>query len=599
MTGNEMQPAGGDGPATGPAYRHREGAPLDGRLAAVKSRWRRTLGERLLRALGFLVGLAVLLLAVSLASRTAPAATQFSEPAAANAAILGASADIAADSREAHTPPELTAVAATEIIVKPLPLTHESSCAAAPLPEDADRLLLVVSDNDEARHPQVLALQEALSSYFGLRVQRVAAEDYMPALLEGVRATMVYGNAEFKDEKRIAALVEDTWRQQRPVLWLGPGAYVAEGELDLVLETDPSAFTSAPKGTVIEYNGVQVPAAGVVLGETIRQSTGSPIRVLATVRLPSGKTLPAITARDDLVHVSFDPFNRRLFAGLALSVAFDAFSEILGAHRPDPRVLFRLEDINGHYYGDTDTSFTKTADYLLSQDVFMHLAIIPEWVDPQGDLLADIGNARPVLDLIRNHPDSVSLIQHGFRHFRQDPRNTGLHSGDAFEFFFDDDKKLGPDKARNFTRERLQAGSELLARHAWTPRIFEAPHYTMSPSQQATAQEMYPVIHHPPLSYASKNNHLLLPWYTQRGATVFAPSSAGFVAVANANSVRDILGLLKQSARILPDPVYVVYFHPFMIGYEGREGDLAQLIKGIRDLGYRFASTCEDIARAR
>lgn len=558
-----MQAASGIRPAFDTDSQSREETPLETRLNVAKSRWRRTLGERLLRAIGLLISVAVLLLAVSLASRAAPAAE------------------------------------ASEIIVKPLPLWHEASCEVAPLSADADRLLLIVADNNENRHPQVVALQEALSSYFGLNVQRISAEDYTPELLAGVRATMVYGNAEFKDEKRIAALVEDTWSHQLPILWLGPGAYVAEGELDLVLQTDPSAFASAPKGTEVIYNGIKVSAEGFVLGETIRESTSSPIRTLANVRLTNGKTLPAITARDDLIHVSFDPFNRRLFPSLALAVTIDAFAEILSAREPDPRVLFRLEDINGHYYGETDTSFAQTSEFLLSQDVFMHLAIIPEWVDAEGQLLADIGAARPVLDLIRARPDSVSLIQHGFRHFRQDPRNAGLHSGDAFEFFFDDDKKMGVEKARDFIRQRLSAGHDLLTRHAWPPRIFEAPHYTMSPSEEAEAESLYPVIHHPPLFYSGKRNQLLLPWYTRRGSSVYAPSSAGFIEVRNPDSVRDILRLLERSARVLPDPVFVVYFHPFMIGYEGREGDLVQLIKGIRDLGYRFASTCEDITRVR
>ncbi|NNE85509.1 MAG: DUF2334 domain-containing protein [Alphaproteobacteria bacterium] len=532
-------------------------------MAVAKSHWHRTVGERVLRLIGLLVGLVVLLLAITLASQEVPAAST------------------------------------DTIRIRPLPTAHEASCAIAPLPATADRLLLVVADNNESVFPQIVALEEALSSYFNLRVQRVAAADYQPALLENVRASVVYANAVFKDDERIGELVNDTWRHELPVLWLGPGAYVAEAELDIVLKTDPSAFESAPKGTIVEYNGVSISATGFLLGETISESTGSPARAVATVRLPNGTAMPAITVRDDFVHVSFDPLDPDLPPNLALAVVIDAFAEVLGSPTPDPRVLFRLEDLNGHDYGETDTSFAKTANYLLSENVFLHLAIIPEWVDAQGNVQENIGSARKILDLIKAYPESVSLIQHGYQHFRPEARNTGLRSGQAFEFFLDDDRTLGIEKAQELLRQRLAAGSDLIERYAWRPHIFEAPHYLMSPSQQALAEELYPVIHHQPLFYASKSSQFLLPWYTKRSAVVYAPSSAGFVDVLKPNSVSKILRVLEQGARILPDPVFVVFFHPFVTEYVGRETDLEKLISGIKELGYRFANTCEDISRPR
>lgn len=564
MAVNRFKPVTGGIPAHQQKNSIRQNdASLEARLAATRTHWRRSIGERVLRIIGLLVGLIVLLLAITLASREAPAASS------------------------------------EKIGIRPLPTAHEASCAVVPLPATADRLLLVVADNNESVYPQLVVLEEALSSYFNLRVQRVAAADYQPALLEGIRASVIYANEVFKDGKRVGELIEETWRHERPVLWLGPGAYVAEAELDIVLKTEPSAFESAPKGTIVEYNGVPIPATGFLLGETVSESTGSPARAVATVRLPNGTTVPAITVRDDFVHVSFDPLDPDLPPSLALAVVIDAFAEVLGSPTPDPRVLFRLEDLNGHDYGETDTTFAKTADYLLSENVFMHLAIIPEWVDAQGNVQENIGSARKILDLIKVYPDSVSLIQHGYQHFRPEARNAGLRSGQAFEFFLDDDSTLGVEKARELLRQRLAAGSDLLERYAWRPHIFEAPHYIMSPGQQALAEELYPVIHHQPLFYAGKTHQLLLPWYTKRDTVVYAPSSAGFVEILKPDSVSKILSVLEQGARILPDPVFVVFFHPFMTEFVGREADLEKLISGIKELGYRFANTCEDISRSR
>ena len=126
--------------------------------------------------------------------------------------------------------------------------------------------------------------------------------------------------------------------------------------------------------------------------------------------------------------------------------------------------------------------------------------------------------------------------------------------------------------------------------------VFEAPHYLMSPAQTAVAEELYPLILHAPWIYSGQNGDFFLPWFTRRADVYYGPSDVGYVAYDNPQSVEHILARLEDLARVLPDPVVTVFFHPFMHNAEGRGDDLERLVTGIERLGYRFASACEELA---
>ena len=128
---------------------------------------------------------------------------------------------------------------------------------------------------------------------------------------------------------------------------------------------------------------------------------------------------------------------------------------------------------------------------------------------------------------------------------------------------------------------------------------FEAPHYEMSPAQEAVAADQYDMIHHPPLSHGAMANAVRTPWFTIRGDTAFAPSSAGYVDIDDLESTDQILERLAIEATLTPDPVAVVFYHPFLWEMPGREDDLKRLIDGIEALGYRFVSACETVTELR
>jgi hypothetical protein len=512
---------------------------------AVRRRWRRTFGEYLLRAAGLVLAVVVVVIAW----------------------------------RYADT--------------RPQPGMSSECSPAAPSP--TSRVLLEVADRTGLRGAQAQALKEAVESYFGVRVDVAGVGDDDAALLRQASAAVVFGNAPFEDNKRLRALVDQAVAGALPLVWIGQGIDGVADRLGLVTAGDAGAMP-APPGTVLDYRGVSIPVDGMLVPKAVPQVDADVTQVVARLSFANGSSRPAAIVRPGLVYVGLIPF-WDLNPTLALPAAISAMSALLGEHARDPRVLFRLEDLNGRDYGEKDQSFKATADYLLSQDVFMHLSIIPICRDAEGAFVADIGDATPILDFVARHPRSVEIVQHGGCHFRIDPRNKGRGSGDAFEFFFDDDLMMGPAAAQELARSQTLEGREVLERYGLHAGIYEAPHYTLSLSEQAAISELFPVMHHPPLFHSKIRSQLLLPWFTWRAGTAFAPSAIGYVEATDPSSVDRMLEMLRKLARVLPDPVVVIHYHSFMTLKENREGDLAALIGGAKRLGYRFASTCEELSK--
>lgn len=535
---------------------------LPARLAAARQRRRRTWVERVLHALGLVLAL----LALAVVWRSAGAA-------------------------EASKTNEAT----------------EASCRVPAPPAAAKRVLLVATDLTGLRAAQTQALQESVSSYFGVNVQTMALRHYQRGGLAPHDLLIVHGNAappgaDAPARAALAALLDDAAQRRLPIGWVGAGAEALAAQHGLVAEPVASApagatgVQAAPAGSYLEYNGARIATVGMLTGTPLRPAAGSGLTVRGQIALPDGRRQPLVIGGPGLVVVNLVPF-RDLMPNLALPATIDALSALLGRHRADPRVLLRLEDVNGREYHRGDRSFGDTTRLLLAENVFLHLSLVPQMVDADGKPQADIGDARSALKLMRRYPQRVEPIQHGGLHFRKSPRNFGLSSGTAYEFFFDDDETLGPAAAAALARERLTAGAKLLARHGVKARVFEAPHYTMSPHQEAVAAEMFELLHHAPLQHAGVRSYLTLAWPTRRGAASYAPAMVGFISQDEPRSVDNILQLLDPLARVLPDPVVVIQYHPFMTRMKGREGDLGRLVRGIKALGYRFASSCVELPR--
>lgn len=459
----------------------------------------------------------------------------------------------------------------------------------------AKQVLLIASVLDDAAD----GLSEAIRSYFGARITPVADSDLRATSLIGIDCVIVLSNVDRTGSEARRTLLSSAVDRRIPVYWIGTGLPESARVLGLA-SFEQEVERRLPANSYLTYKGVDVEAEGLPFLPGYPSTADEQVEVIASVRVHDAFLRPAAVRSAHATYLAFNPFALS-GAVMALPVAIDILADTLGKHDADPRVVVRLEDINAVDYAEGDSSFSRVAAQMLEAGIFVHVAVTPVMVDSSGRVVADIGGARNVIDFLKTHPSQSAVVQHGTRHHRADPRNAGKASGDAYEFFFDDDATMGRPASMRFAQERLTEGRELMSRLGLAPLMFEAPHLEMSPGEEAAARHLFPVMMHPPLFFgrASTRFQVQVAWMTERNGTVYAPSDVGYVDALDERSVDSILARLHQLRRILPDPLAVVFYHPFMIDKPGREGDLPALIAGFERLGYRSVSLLDEVERVR
>ena len=463
---------------------------------------------------------------------------------------------------------------------------------------DVDRtvkkVLFVSLNNDQLSRNESVVLKEAIASYHGVEVldQKEGYKDR--DLTSNNVVVFVLGSQQVDDAVELDKLMQKVADRNIPLFWIGSGfSQVAHFfHIPFTSEEEPSLI---PSESSLIYKNTHIAADGLLFVRGNLDELAGTGKVLASVKLYNAFTRAALIRHGNVIYSVFNPFSQRN-APFALSVIMDSLSILTGKHKRDPRVIFRLEDINGLNYNQSDSSFSKAANYLLQQGVYIHLAIIPTMVDAKGNVVAALKDAIPVLKFVRKNPEHVGIILHGYKHWRKDPRNKGMGSGDASEFFTDDDRTMGVTAAGEFAKQVIMLGSDVMQESNLVPDMFEAPHYVMSPAEQQAADKLFSLMQHPPpFYYDGGPDGFLLPWFTQRNTTVFTSSFSHYVEGANPDSVNKILDSLKKAAAVLPDPVVVVFFHPFILNKPGREHDLENLIQGIKGLNYRFVNMMDEV----
>ena len=463
---------------------------------------------------------------------------------------------------------------------------------------DVDRtektLLFVSVNSDKSYVNEAKILKEAIASYHGVKIislqENYAGQDLQKENL----IVFVLGNQKINDVTGLNNLMKRVAERKLPLFWLGSGFSQVAQIFDIPLSGE-EGLSLMPPSSSMTYKDTEIGASGLPFSRANLADFASLGEVLASVKLHDAFTRPALIRHGELIYSAFNPLpSASISPPYALSVIMDSLSLLVGVHKPNPRVIFRLEDINGSDYNKDNTSFKKTTDYLIEQGVYVHLGIIPTMVDDNDVVHSQIDSALPVLKFVKENPDHVGIIQHGYKHNRKDPRNAGLISGEAFEFFPDDDETMGARAAKKFATKVITEGRAVMQQSGLPPTMFEAPHYVISPAQQQAADELFSLMQHKPF-YGEVPYGFLKPWLTQRDNIVYVPDSFGYVETFNPDSVNEILYSMEKVASIMPDPIVVVFFHPFIRELPGREDDLEKLIKGMKALNYRFVNMEDEV----
>ena len=464
--------------------------------------------------------------------------------------------------------------------------------------ERTEKTVLFVSVNSNTYYSnEANVLKEAIASYHGVKILNLQGNYDSQVLKKENQIVFVMGSPEINNLTGLLKLMKKVADNDIPMFWLGSGFSRAAHIFDIPFsQKDRLNDTLLPPKSSLTYKGTEIAADGMPYARENLKGFAELGEVIGRVKLYGKFSRAALIRHGNIIYSAFNPFSRTGQAPFALSVIMDSLSLLVGKHKANPRIVFRLEDINGVSHNQNDDSFKKTVDYLMEQEVFMHLGIIPTMVDANGNVTAQIDAALPVLEFIKKNPAHVGIVQHGYKHWRKDPRNKGMGSGDASEFFLNDDLTMGVRSAKKFAKEVIKEGCAVMLKNNLIPFMFEAPHYEISPSQQQVAEEIFSIMQHPPLFYYGEGPYgFHLPWFTRRNAAVYVAGVSSYVDLSNPDSVKDILSSLKIAASILPDPIINIFFHPYIMEVPGREGELKKLIEGIKGLNYHFINMMDEL----
>ncbi|MDP8994394.1 MAG: DUF2334 domain-containing protein, partial [Pseudomonadota bacterium] len=416
------------------------------------------------------------------------------------------------------------------------------------------------------------------------------------------------------------ALLSDVRAADRPIVWIHRGIEALFE--DPVFAAGQGWRPGAPRAAdyvSVRYKGRNFPRdlrTDVLVAEP-EVSDPARARVLAAAIGPGGRDVPWALRSGNLFYVVEAPYayahedDRYLvFADLL----FDVFApETAERHR----AMVRIEDVGPEA---DPRRIRAVADLLAAEGVPFAITVYDTYRDPEGHYTG----GRPLRISLRQRPRLVraleyavargaTLIAHGHTHQTDHRRNPYARvSGGDYEFFaadlrdgaFDLQGPL-PGNSVEQWRERFAA-----SRRAWRraglrhPRIFTTPHYAASPEAYAAAREIYAARYERALYFAGESNsgRALYDegWETQyfpfevvdvRGDFIL-PENLGYSSSTQQGGYfgRGPERLIASAERNLAvRDGFASFFHHW---YED-PGALRRIVRGIKDLGYRFVGPAD------
>lgn len=289
----------------------------------------------------------------------------------------------------------------------------------------------------------------------------------------------------------------------------------------------------------------------------------------------------------------------------------------------------RLEDVNP----TTDPAALRSnVDYLIGKNIPFSIAVIPRYLDPEG--VANGG--RPTSVTLKQSPELVAVLQHanahggtlvhhGTTHQFQDASNPydGVSAAD-FEFYLTDCAEatdpnhalgrcdrdsvvanvgpIGGDSVRGW-EARIHHGRDLFAEAGLpVPEIFETPHYVASTNAYHAMSLIYPT-RYERVAYSTGlltgdppttdllNLHFPFRVTDPFGTTVLPENLGNFAPESFSGHAPRPVSYMVDNAKAnlaVRESTASFFYH----GYLPTE-ELAEIVTGIEELGYRFVPAQE------
>jgi uncharacterized protein YdaL len=491
-----------------------------------------------------------------------------------------------------------------------------------------------------------------LATHFG-KVTAEPVVDYVSGQVSGYTATIYIGST--YNEPIPQTFLNDVLSTTKPVIWIGDNIWQLTGTQGSAADTafmtaygwDPSTSYFDTVDTVasvgyktqtltrntLNTGGILAPhittASQVSVLASANCSSGGTAVTCNSIAQSTGTTFPWAIRSSNFVYVGEVPFSYMSLTDRYLAFADLLFGDLNPTATASHEALVRIEDIGPASNSANVTSF---ANYLKSQGVPFTVAVMPDYLDPNGTY----NNGVPVSETLAQVPAMVSalktagsdggvLIQHGYTHQYSNIPNpfTGV-TGDDFEFFrtqcsttatppynfeapcasTDSVIQEGPlpGDSQSFAAGRTTTGRALFRSAGLpTPTIWTTPQYSASAADYAGIGQTYSTRYEQELFFgglltggAINYSHVFGQFFPYEvhdvyGSTIVPENLGDYEPTAlfgnPARSAQDIINEAQQNLAVTQG---VASF--FIHSDDDPLSVLQQVVTGIKALGYTFVS---------
>ncbi|MFI0405761.1 DUF2334 domain-containing protein [Actinomadura sp. 3N508] len=467
-----------------------------------------------------------------------------------------------------------------------------------------------------------------LAGHFGA-VTAKPVQQYAAGETEQHTATIYIGSTYYGGTVPDAipdAFYADVAATAKPVVWMNDNIWTLAGKIGVPAFTrkygwDPTRSSFEPVGNVtqVEYKNEPltrtIPAGGD--GGILRPAITDPAVVTTLATAHDTSTTPATTfpwaiKSSNLTYLGEIPYTYtnetdRLIAWHDL--LFDALAPDTPTRH---RALLRLEDISP---ASDPADLMAAAQYLAAQNIPYAFQVIPVYTDPNGVYNDGVPETitlaqRPqVVDALKYMvANGGRIVAHGYTHQYQNIQNpyTGV-TGDDFEFFRAHinatnsvvlDGPVAEDSVA-WASQRITTGKALYEPAGLpAPTIWTTPHYAGSAPTYEAVKQSYAARLERSLYFAGQlsgapidgqryiGQYFPYPVRDIGGATVLPENLGNYEPEAQNNNAGRLPADIVRAARynlVVRDGFASTFYHPYF-----GTGPLAEIVTGIRDLGYTF-----------
>lgn len=492
-----------------------------------------------------------------------------------------------------------------------------------------------------------------LATHFG-QVTAEPVVDYVSGQVNGYTATIYIGST--YNEPIPQTFLNDVLSTTKPVMWVGDNIWQLTGTSGSAADTafeaaygwDPSTSYFDTTDTIpsVSYKNQtfarNTANTGGILAPHI--TTASQVSVLASancttsagaatncgsIAQSTGTSFPWAIRSSNLMYIGEIPLSYISTTDRYIAFADLLFDDLAPTATPSHEAMVRLEDLSAD---SSASNLTTWANYLKSQGVPFSMAVIPQYLDPNGAY----NNGKAVSETLTQSPSMVSalktavadggtIIEHGYTHQYSNVDNpfTGV-TGDDFEFYrvqcsttstapynyvtpcSDSDYVIEegpvPGDSQSWAANRVTTGRALFAKAGLsTPTIWETPHYAASAADYAGISQTYKTKYEEELFFGGElsggtvnYSHVFGQFFPYEvhdlyGSTIIPENLGDYEPVAEyGNPPRLAQDIINEGQQNLAVTQGVASF--FIHSDYDPLSALEQVVTGLKALGYTFVS---------